>query len=93
MVWPHADGERGPHIDEYRKGIVTASNPDEKLFSAQLVYRRISEDVEKEIEPGAIGVFSVNELIKDDAAFNRIIDNIWLNNTAKDLDILELDPI
>jgi hypothetical protein len=94
MVWPHPGGETGPHIaDEYRKGIVTASNPDEKLFSAQLIYRRISTNLEKDIEPGEIGVFSIAELAKIDDAFNRIIDNNWLENTAKELDILELDPI
>jgi hypothetical protein len=94
MIWPHPGGETGPHIaDEYRKGIVTASNPDEKLFSAQLIYRRIATNLDREIEPDEIGVFSVAELMKVDEAFSRIIENKWLENAVKDLNILELDPI
>jgi len=94
MVWWHYGGQRGPETGhEYRKGIVTASNPDEKLFAAQLVYRRISETVDQAIDSSGIGVFSAGELLKIDEALKPILDNGWLINTANGLNILELDPI
>jgi len=58
MVWFHYGGHKGSAVGhEYRKGIVTASNPDEKIFSAQLVYRRISELLDQKIESSDRSIF------------------------------------
>jgi hypothetical protein len=94
MVWPHSGGQTGPRVgDEFRKGIVTASNPDEKLFSAQLVYRRISTDHAMEFQATDIGIFALKELMEADESLRRIIEHKWLENSGKELDVLELDPI
>jgi hypothetical protein len=94
MVWFHYGGQKGPAIgDEYRKGIVTASNPDEKIFAAQLVYRRISENLDQKIESSEIGVFPSSELTETDDALKQILENGWLKNTGRQGDVLELSPI
>jgi hypothetical protein len=93
MVWPHSGGQTGPQPNEFRKGIMTASDPDEKLFSAQFVYTRISEDCTTKADEFDIGVFTLPELMASDDAVRRIIDQKWLENTARELDVLELDPI
>jgi len=35
----------------------------------------------------------VNELTKTDDALKQILDNGWLKNTGRELDVLELGPI
>jgi hypothetical protein len=94
MVWWHYGGQRGPETGhEYRKGIVTASNPDEKLFSAQLVYRRVSESLDDTIDSSGLGVFTASDLVAMDEALKPILDHGWLINTASGNNVLELDPI
>jgi hypothetical protein len=87
MVWhPILTTDPGP---EPGKGIVQAANPEQKLFSALLIYRRWPDKAPSEVECERwCGPTDASDEFE-----KQIKQEGWLNNRAKDLHILEVDDL